>query len=99
MILPSGLRAAWTTDGTGNVAPKSGKTVKIALPFAIKAGNAISVLNSQTDIGNTAAAGYTQLTTKVTADTNGIYINAYNDDSTMTLNTSVSILIIERKVY
>jgi hypothetical protein len=90
---------AWTTDGTGRVAPNSGSTKEIPLPFKVKAGNAISVLHSQTDIGRSAQSGFTQLTVKVTATADSVFVNAYNDDNTMTLSTSVSILVIERAVY
>lgn len=99
LTMPGGLRAAWTTEGTGRIPPKSGATKEIELPFKIKAGNAISVLSAQTDIGATAEAGFTQLTTKVTATSTAVYLNWYNDDNTMTLGTSVSILVIERIVY
>lgn len=99
LAMPSGLRAAWTTEGTGRIPPESGATKEIELPFKIKAGNAISVLSAQTDIGTTAEAGFTQLTTKVTSTSDSVFLSSYNDSSTMTLNTSVSILVIERIVY
>lgn len=98
MTLPSGLRMAWTTDTTGSVAPGDGVKRKIPLPFTVATGNALSVISSQSGVGEDMADSFTKLITKVQATATHAIILAWNDGA-IRLESLVSILIVERKNY